>query len=92
MDWSSNVEQFFRQLSEVQKAAFNNWNDTMPSMENVNTQFSDTVEKTLNFQEELIKNSLETQALIARMSIEIQQQLWNGYFQTIRKSQTQKSE
>ncbi|MES1022537.1 hypothetical protein ABN584_06515 [Gloeocapsa sp. BRSZ] len=49
MDWSSNVEQFFRQLSEVQRAAFNNWNDPMPSMENFNTRFSDTFEKTVNF-------------------------------------------
>lgn len=92
MDWSSNVEQFFRQLSEVQRAAFNNWNDPMPSMENFNTRFSDTFEKTVNFQEELIRNSLETQALIARMSIEIQQQLWDGYFKTLRKAQPQKAE
>jgi hypothetical protein len=93
MDWANNLEQFTRQLSELQSGIFKSWTSTMPTMQGFNTQnYRETVEKTLKFQEEVLTSSLQFQALVARLSIETQKQLWEGYFNTIRNTQLKKSE
>ncbi|MEP0929382.1 hypothetical protein [Leptolyngbya sp. PL-A2] len=35
---------------------------------------------TLKLQEEVVSSSLELQALLARLTLENQKQLWDGYF------------
>jgi len=93
MDGNNNFEQFLRQLSELQKVFFSTWNSSVPSMQNFNQQnSSETFNKALRFQEEVVTNSLEFQALVARMSIETQKQFWEGYFNVIRKTQIKKAE
>jgi hypothetical protein len=93
MNFDNNFEQFFRQLSDLQKGFFSTWNSSVPSMQNLNQQnIFENFDKALRFQEEVITNSLEFQALVARMSIETQKQFWDGYFNTIRKTQIKKTE
>jgi hypothetical protein len=87
MNPMSNYEQFFRQLSDVQKVFLNSWN-AMTDMQNANApNLSENVNKTLKFQEEILTSSLEFQALVARMSIETQKQFWQGYFNLVRMGQ-----
>jgi hypothetical protein len=93
MDWANNLEQFTRQLSELQSGIFKSWNPTMPTMQGFNTpSYRETFEKTLKFQEDVLTSSLQFQALVARLSIETQKQFWEGYFNTMRNTQIQKSE
>ena len=86
MDWSSNFEQSLRQLSDMQRGIFSSWSSTIPSTQNLNMQnFRDTFENTLKFQEQAVTNSLELQAMMARLSIEAQNQFWESYFNMLRK-------
>ena len=48
--------------------------------------FRDTFDNTLKFQEQVVTNSLEFQALLSRLSIEAQKQFWESYFNMLRKS------
>ena len=87
MDWSNNFEQYLRQLTELQKGIFTSWASMMPNMQSSNTpNVRDTFDKTLKFQEQVVTSSLEFQALFSRLSIEAQRQLWESYFNTLRKS------
>jgi hypothetical protein len=93
MDWANNLEQFTRQLTELQSGIFKSWTSTMPTMQGFNTpNYRETFDKTLKFQEEVVTSSLQFQALLARLSIETQKQLWEGYFNTIRNTPGRKSE
>ncbi len=86
MDWTNNFEQFLRQLTEVQSDILKSWSSAMPNMQSSNTSnFRETFDRTLSFQENVVTSSLEFQALLARMSIETQKQFWEGYFNTFRK-------
>ncbi len=83
---TNNFEQFLRQLSDLQRGLFNSWTSAVPSVQSLNTQnFRETFDKTLRFQEEVVKSSLEFQALVSGMSIETQKQFWQSYFNMIRK-------
>ncbi len=87
MDWSNSLEQYLRQLSELQRGIFTSWASMMPNMQSSNTpNLRDNFDKTLRFQEQVLTSSLEFQALFSRLSIEAQKQLWENYFNTLRKS------
>jgi hypothetical protein len=87
MDWSNSLEQYLRQLSELQRGIFTSWASMMPNMQSSNTpNLRDNFDKTLRFQEQVMTSSLEFQALFSRLSIEAQKQLWENYFNTLRKS------
>lgn len=84
MDLFTNLEQFLRQFSELQKGVLNNWTSMMP-MQSINTlNFRENFDKTLKFQESAIANSLELQALLTRLSLETQKQFWDSYFNMLR--------
>lgn len=85
MDLFTNLEQFLRQVSEFQRGVFTSWTSMMP-MQSINTpNLRENFDKTLKFQETTITNSLEFQALLARMSLESQKQFWESYFNMLRK-------
>lgn len=87
MDAFNNFEQYLRQLSEIQRGLFNSWTSMMPNMQSVTTpNFRETVDKSLSFQETVVTNSLELQALLARLSLETQKQFWESYFNLLRRS------
>ena len=84
MDWNSNTEQYLRQLSELQRGIFTSWASMMPNMPSSNMpNVRDTVANTLKFQEQVVTNSLELQAMVARLSIETQKQFWESYFKML---------
>jgi hypothetical protein len=81
---TNNFEQLLRQLSELQREVFNSWVSAAPSTQSFNPlNLPEIFNKTLRFQKEVVKSSLELQALTTRMSIETQKQFWEGYFNMI---------
>ena len=87
MNWSNSLEQYLRQLSELQRGIFTSWASMMPNLQSSNTpNLRPNFDKTLRFQEQVVTSSLEFQALFSRLSIEAQKQLWENYFNTLRKS------
>jgi hypothetical protein len=85
MNWTSNLDEFLRQLSEIQRNTFTNMTSTMPFMQSSTMpNFRETTDNMLKLQEEVVASSLELQALLARMTIENQKQLWDNYFNLFR--------
>ncbi|UNU27246.1 hypothetical protein D0A37_00650 [Microcoleus vaginatus HSN003] len=87
MDWNSNLQQYLRQLSELQTGIFTSWTSMMPNMPSSNMpNVRDSVVNTLKFQEQVVTSSLEFQAMVARQSIEAQKQFWESYFKMLGRS------
>jgi len=85
MDWSNSFEQFLNQITETQRQVFKSWTSAMPGMQNSNaSNMRESFDNALNFQEQVISGSLEFQALVARLAIESQKQIWQNYFNTLR--------
>ena len=90
---TNNFDQFLRQLSDLQREVFNSFVSDVPITQSFKPlNFPDIFDKNLRFQEELVKSSLELQALATRMSIETQKQFWEGYFNMVQKAQIKKVE
>lgn len=87
MDWTSNLDQLLKQISEFQRGIFTTWTSGMPTMQDSSTlNLKESFDSTLQLQEDLVAGSLELQALVARLSLDAQKQLWESYFNTFRKS------
>jgi hypothetical protein len=84
---SNGTEQIFRQLSEVQKLAFNNWEATMTSVQNFNIfHVPENFDKAIRLQEDLVRNALDFQEQFYHFSIDMQRKFWDGYFTMLRRS------
>lgn len=73
-----------KQLSESQKKLFQTWMDNFSQGTSL-TNPSETFEKTLSFQRELVDSALNAQQVAVRLSMETQKQFWDSYFQTTQK-------
>jgi hypothetical protein len=78
-------EDYQKQLAEWQKKFFDAWLESMPGK---TVKMPESFEKTLEFQQELVKSYLETQRKTAEMMLETQQQFWDKYFETMQKIPT----
>jgi|UPI00037A75A5 hypothetical protein len=74
-----------KQLSESQKKLVYTWIDNLPSGI-IQVNISDTLQKALNFQRELVNSVLQTQQVAMQLTIETQKQFWENYFQITRKT------
>ncbi len=86
MDFFKSFEQLFKPYNDAQSVFLSNWESAMSSMRNINSNFSENVNNTLQLQEDLVKSSLELQQQIAKFYIETQTKYWENYFKMIRKS------
>lgn len=87
MNWTSNFDQLLRQISEFQRDVFTTWTSAMPTMQESSTSnLKESFDNTLKLQEDLVAGSLELQALLARLSLDVQKQWWESYFNTFRRS------
>lgn len=85
MNWSSNLDQFLNQISELQRESFSSFNAAFSDMQrNSMTNVQGAATSTLKLQEDVVNSSLELQALLARLTLENQKQLWDGYFRLFR--------
>ncbi len=79
-------DQFSNQFSEFQKTFFNTWGTMMSNMQTINLMNSpENMEKIVKLQEDFIKNSLELQEQVTRLTIDTQRKIWNSYFQMLRR-------
>ncbi|AFY79163.1 hypothetical protein Ple7327_4020 [Pleurocapsa sp. PCC 7327] len=82
-------EDYQQEIANWQKKYFDIWLETIPTTVGNNTlNFSENFDKTMKFQEEVVKTSLEAQEKTAQMLIEIQRQFWNNYVDLLRKVPT----
>jgi hypothetical protein len=72
------------QFSEWQKKFFDTWLDNLPNTK-AEVDLSETFDKTLKFQQELVTAYLETQEKTSRMILESQKKFWDEYFARLRK-------
>ncbi|NWF62170.1 MAG: hypothetical protein HXY43_23660 [Fischerella sp.] len=85
MDAFNTFEQYFRQVSDLQRATFETWMSTFPSTQSFGvSNYRDNLNKALDFQENLASNSLELQVQLTRISVDIQKQFLEGYFKMLR--------
>lgn len=86
-EYQKQLNQWNKQLGDWQKKFFNIWLDSVPhwkSQENL----KQTLENTINFQEEVIKSYLDAQEKANRMMLESQRKFWQEYFEMIRHTPT----
>ena len=73
-----------KELSESQKRLIYTWVDSLrPGTVQVN--YSENIEKALNFQKELVNSALNAQQVTLGLAIESQKQFWSNYFQVAHK-------
>ena len=78
-------EQSLKQLSETQKKLVYTWVDSLRSGTKVQGNYSETLEKALKFQQELINSTINAQQVTLGLTIETQKQFWDNYFQIAHK-------
>ncbi len=78
-------EGYLRQLLESQQKLTNSWTQSLPSGATP-ANFSESMEKTMSFQQELINTTLDNQLSAVSLAVETQKQLWNSYFQMTQKT------
>ena len=69
-----------QQLSESQKKVVYAWIDNLPKGK-IQADLSEGFEKALNFQRELVNNTLNAQQTALELAIQSQKQFWDNYFQ-----------
>ena len=69
-----------QQLSESQKKVVYAWIDNLPKGK-IRADLSEGFEKALNFQRELVNNTLNAEQTALQLAIESQKQFWDNYFQ-----------
>ncbi len=85
------LEEYQKQFSEWQKKFFDTWFESIPGGEN-QLNLSDTFEKTLSLQQELVKTALKTQKVSMEMVMEAQEKLWDNYFELLQRTPMIKTE
>lgn len=71
-----------KQVNDWQKKTFDAWFDSLPNTKG-DVDFSESFDKTIDFQEELVKSYLEAQEKTNRMMLDAQRKLWNDYFEAL---------
>ncbi|ARV61052.1 hypothetical protein BZZ01_22690 [Nostocales cyanobacterium HT-58-2] len=80
------VEQFLRQVSDLQRSTFENLMTTFPGMQSFNAfiNYRENFNKALDYQENLTSNYLELQVQLTRISVDVQKQFLESYFKVLR--------
>ena len=83
-DYQKQFTDWQDQFSEWQKKYFDSWLESFPNGK-TEVNFSETFDKALTLQEELVKTYLESQEKASQMMIESQKKFWHDYFEMMRK-------
>ena len=76
--------QYHKQLFDWHKEVVDIWLSSFTLGEN-RVNLSQTFQKTLNHQEELMKTFLESQGMFMEMGVKLQILFWDGYFELMNK-------
>jgi hypothetical protein len=77
-------EEYEKQLNQWQKEFFETWLSNFTGTEN-QLNFSDSIDKTLSFQQAFVETTLKNQKLAIETTISTQEKLWENYFEMGRK-------
>jgi hypothetical protein len=86
-EYQKQLNDWQKQFSEWQKKFYDVWLENLPTGK-VETNFSETFDKALNFQQELVKAFLDNQEKASKMMVDSQKQFWNDYFEKLRNQTT----
>ncbi|ARV63176.1 hypothetical protein BZZ01_22705 [Nostocales cyanobacterium HT-58-2] len=75
-------------MSDSQKKLVYTWIDNLPGGA-IQVNLSDTFQKALNFQRELVSTALHSQQVVMQLAMETQKQFWDNYFQISQKTADQ---
>jgi hypothetical protein len=78
-------DEFQKQLSESQKKLIYTWVNSLPNGKS-RVNLSDTFQKTLNFQRELVNTTFKAQEVASKLGVETQKQFWDNYFKLMQKT------
>jgi hypothetical protein len=78
-------EGYQQKLLDSQKKLVDSWTSSFPSG-TAPTNFSESLEKTIGFQQKLVNTTLDNQMAAFNLAIETQKQLWDTYFQVTQKA------
>ncbi len=84
-------EEYQKQFSQWQNKFFDTWVESIPDGEN-KVNLSDTFEKTLSLQQDLVETALKTQKVSMEMAMEAQEKFWDQYFELLRRMPMIKTE
>ncbi len=73
-----------KQVSDWQKRFFDTWLDNLPKTMG-DADLSESFDKALDFQEQLVKSYLEAEEKTIEMMLDAQRKFWNDYFKTLRR-------
>lgn len=86
-EYQKQLSQWQQQLGDWQKKFFSIWLDSVPHWKSQET-LKQTLENTIDFQEEVIKSYLEAQEKANQMLLENQKKFWQEYFEILRNTPT----
>lgn len=72
--------EYQKQVSELQKKLLTTWVDMAPNGQ-TQPNFTETWQKSVNFQQECLNSLFDAQKMAANLTIDTQKQFWNNYFQ-----------
>jgi hypothetical protein len=78
-------EGYQQQLLESQKKLLNSWASSFPTG-TAPANFSESFDRSMVFQQELVNTTLDAQQAAISLVIETQKQLWGSYFQMTQKA------
>jgi hypothetical protein len=82
-EYQKQLNQWHKQLGDWQKKFFTIWLESVPYWKDQDN-LHQTLENTINFQEEVVKSYLEAQEKANQMLLENQRKFWQEYFEMMR--------
>jgi hypothetical protein len=79
------LEEYQKYLAEWQKLFLSAWSNGVPTTTSV-FEFPETVVKSLEYQQELVKSYLTAQETAAKVALDSQKQFWDSYFSLVSQS------
>jgi hypothetical protein len=86
-EYQKQFSEWQKQVVDWQKSYVDSWVANMPNGKG-DVNFSDSFEKALSFQEELVKSYLDAQEKTTKMMLDAQRKFWDSYFEQLRKKPT----
>ena len=91
------IEEYQKQFIELQQKFFDTWLKSVPNgKDTLKFPFPfpipDAVDKSLEVQEELVKNYLAAQETAMNLALETQKKFWDNYFELMKKATSAKVE
>lgn len=85
------VQEYQKQFFELQKKFFDVWLGGFPNSKEA-FKLPDSLDKSIELQEELVKNYLAAEEQAMQLALETQKKFWDNYFELAKKAASTKVE